>query len=127
MSAGKFDRRGKYRSDSNRIYRCRPQTEARLLVLGGRLNFYPTPAPTPGLGSLTLTASRRSLGIIPRAVHVRFTAEPTGKVGDYEGGTAGLRVVVFGTGTYAFYRVGMVGLYLGTPVVLDFKYPEVLR
>ena len=127
MSAGKFDLNGKYESDVGNVYRCRPQPETKDMALGGASNAYPADAITAGLGSLTLTKSRRSLGVIPRSVTVRMTADPTGGQADYEGEGTSHNVVVFDQATFTAYSIGDTGTYLGTAVVLDFKQPEVLR
>ena len=127
MSAGKFDLSGKYESDVGNIYRCRPQPETKDMALVAETNAYPAGAITAGLGSLTLTKSRRALGIIPRSVTVRMTADPTGGQADYEGEGTSHNVVVFDPAQFATYAIGDVGTYLGTAVVLDFKQPEVLR
>jgi len=127
MSAGKFDLDGKYGSDAGNIYRCRPQPETKDMTLGGESNAYPAGAITAGLGSLTLTKSRRALGIIPRSVTVRMTAAPTGGQADYEGIGTSHNVVVFDQAQFDAYGIGDTGTYLGTAVVIDFKQPEVLR
>ncbi len=85
MSAGKFDLNGKYESNAGNVYRCRPQPETSGLVINGVTNSYPGGAVTPGIGSQTLRKGKRELGIIPRTVTVRFTAAPSGVVGDYTG------------------------------------------
>ena len=127
MSAGKFDLAGKYESDAGNIYRCRPQPETKDLALGGAANAYPAGAITAGLGSVTLTKSKRSLGVIPRTVTVRLTADGAGDQGDYEGEGTSHVVVVFNPTVYAGYAIGDTGTYLGIACVLDFKQPEVLR
>jgi len=127
MSAGKFDLAGKYESDEGNVYRCRPQPETKGLTLATNANAYPTGAITAGLGSITLTKSKRSLGVIPRTVTVRLTADGTGDQGDYEGEGTSHVVVVFNPTVYAGYAIGDVGTYLGIACVLDFKQPEVLR
>ncbi len=127
MSAGKFDLDGKYESDAGNVYRCRPQPETAGLTLDSTANAYPSGAVTAGLGSITLTKSRRALGIIPRTVTVRMTATPTGNVGDYEGEGTSHVVPVFDPATWASYAIGQVGTYLGVAVVCDFKTPELQR
>ncbi len=127
MSAGKFDLDGKYESDQGNVYRCRPQPETKGLALGGVANAYPTGVVTAGLGSVTLTKSKRSLGVIPRTVTVRLTANGTGEQGDYEGEGSSHVVVVFNPAVYSDYAIGATGTYLGIACVLDFKQPEVLR
>ena len=127
MSAGKFDLDGKYESDVGNIYRCRPQPETKALALDSVANAYPTGAITAGLGSVTLTKSKRSLGVIPRTVTVRFTADGTGETADYEGDGTSQVVVVFNPTVWAGYAIGDTGTYLGIACVLDFKQPEVLR
>jgi len=127
MSAGKFDLSGKYESDAGNVYRCRPQPETKDLTVDGVANAYPAGAITAGLGSLTLTKSKRSLGVIPRTVTVRFTADGTGNTGDYEGEGTSHVVVVFNPTVYAGHAIGEIGTYLGIACVLDFKQPEVLR
>lgn len=127
MSAGKFDLDGKYESDAGNVYRCRPQPETKALSLGGVANAYPAAAITAGLGSVTLTKSKRSLGVIPRTVTVRLTADGTGAQGDYEGEGTSHVVVVFNSNVFTGYAIGEAGTYLGIACVLDFKSPEVLR
>jgi len=127
MSAGKFDLDGKYESDAGNVYRCRPQPETKALALDSVTNAYPSGAVTAGLGSVTLTKSKRSLGVIPRTVTVRLTANGTGEQGDYEGEGTSHVVVVFNPTAYAGYAIGDAGTYLGIACVLDFKSPEVLR
>ena len=127
MSAGKFDLNGKYQSDADNVYRAKPQPETAGLSLGGVANAYPAGTITPGLGSITLTKSKRSLGVIPRTVTVRFTADGTGATSDYEGEGTSQVVVVFNPTVYAGYEIGDTGTYLGIACVLDFKSPEVLR
>jgi len=127
MSAGKFDLDGKYESDAGNVYRCRPQPETKALSLDSVSNAYPAGAVTAGLGSVTLTKSKRSLGVIPRTVTVRLTADGTGAVGDYEGEGTSHVVVVFSPTAYTSYAIGDAGTYLGVACVLDFKSPEVLR
>jgi len=127
MSAGKFDLDGKYESDAGNVYRCRPQPETKAMTVDGVINAYPAGAITAGLGSVTLTKSKRSLGVIPRTVTVRLTADGTGEQGDYEGIGTSHQVVVFNPTVFAGYAIGETGLYLGIACVLDFKSPEVLR
>jgi len=127
MSAGKYDLNGKYESDEGNIYRCRPQPETKALNLDTVENAYPTTAITAGLGSVTLTKSKRSLGVIPRTVTVRLTADGAGETGDYEGEGTSHVIVVFNPTVYAGYAIGDTGTYLGIACVLDFKQPEVLR
>jgi hypothetical protein len=127
MSAGKFDLNGKYESDAGNVYRCRPQPETKELSLDGTANSYPADAITAGLGSVTLTKSKRSLGVIPRTVTVRLTADGASETADYEGEGTSHVVVVFNPTTYAGYAIGDTGTYLGIACVLDFKQPEVLR
>ena len=127
MSAGKFDLDGKYESDAGNVYRCRPQPETALMAIGGVTNAYPAGAITAGLGSVTLTKSKRSLGVIPRTVTVRLTEDGTGERADYEGEGTSHVVVVFNPTVFAGYAIGESGLYLGIACVVDFKSPEVLR
>jgi len=127
MSAGKFDLDGKYESDAGNVYRCRPQPETKAMSLDSVTNAYPAGAITAGLGSITLTKSKRSLGVIPRTVTVRLTADGTGEQGDYEGEGTSQVVVVFNPTVFAGYAIGDTGTYLGIACVLDFKSPEVLR
>jgi len=127
MSAGKFDLDGKYESDAGNVYRCRPQPETKGLTLSTDANAYPAGAITAGLGSVTLTKSKRSLGVIPRTVTVRLTADGTGEQGDYEGTGTSHVIVVFNPTLFAGYSIGDTGTYLGIACVLDFKSPEVLR
>ena len=127
MSAGKFDLNGKYESDAGNVYRCRPQPETKELTLDGTANAYPAGAITAGLGSVTLTKSKRSLGVIPRTVTVRLTADGSEGTADYEGEGTSHVVVVFNPTTYASYAIGDTGTYLGIACVVDFKQPEVLR
>jgi len=127
MSAGKFERNGKYESDVGNVYRCRPQPETRIMRLGGRFNGYPPGALTPGLGSLTLRRSARSQGVIPRYVIVRLTGPMPSVRGDYLGVGTTHKVVVFRLSSFLFYGVGTVGTYLGAACVLHYKQPEVLR
>jgi len=127
MSAGKFDLDGKYESDAGNVYRCRPQPETKAMTIDGVVNAYPSGAITAGLGSVTLTKSKRSLGVIPRSVTVRLTANGTGERADYEGIGTSHVVVVFNPSVFAGYAIGETGLYLGIACVLDFKSPEVLR
>jgi len=127
MSAGTFDRGGKYQADSGRVYRCRPQVETRLLTVKGKVNRYSSSPLTPGIGSLSLTTSRRSLGIAPRTVYIRFTETPGGDVEDYEGPSSRLKVVVFLLNVFTSYEVGAPGRYLGVNCVIDSKQSETLR
>jgi len=127
MSAGKFDLNGKYQSDADNVYRAKPQPETAGLSLGGVANAYPAGTITAGLGSITLTKSKRSLGVIPRTVTIRFTADGTGETADYEGDGTSQVVVVFNPTVWAGYAIGDTGTYLGIACVLDFKQPEVLR
>jgi len=127
MSAGKFDLDGKYESDAGNVYRCRPQPETKAMSLDSVTNAYPAGAISTGLGSVTLTKSKRSLGVIPRTVTVRLTEDGTGDQGDYEGDGTSHVVVVFNPTVYTGYAIGDTGTYLGIACVLDFKSPEVLR
>jgi len=127
VSAGKFDLAGKYESDEGNVYRCRPQPETKAMSLDSVDNAYPAGTITAGLGSVTLTKSKRSLGVIPRTVTVRLTADGVGEQGDYEGEGTSHVVVVFNPTVYAGYAIGDTGTYLGIACVLDFKSPEVLR
>jgi len=127
MSAGKFDLDGKYESDAGNVYRCRPQPETKAMSLDAATNAYPTGTITAGLGSVTLTKSKRSLGVIPRTVTVRLTADGAGNQGDYEGEGTSHVVVVFDPVKFTGYAIGDTGTYLGIACVLDFKSPEVLR
>jgi len=127
MSAGRFDLNGKYESDAGNIYRCRPQPETKDMALDAATNAYPSGAITAGLGSITLTKSKRSLGVIPRTVTVRLTADGAAGTADYEGEGTSHVVVVFSPTVYAGYAIGDTGTYLGIACVLDFKQPEVLR
>ena len=127
MSAGKFDLDGKYESDVGNIYRCRPQPETKALTLDAATNAYPAGGISAGLGSVTLTKSKRSLGVIPRTVTIRLTADGTGGQSDYEGEGTSHVVVVFDPVKFTGYAIGDTGTYLGIACVLDFKQPEVLR
>ena len=127
MSAGKFDRDGKYLSNVGNVYRCRPQLETKGLILGGFSNSYPIPAPTAGVGSVALRASRRSLGVLPRSVSVRLLADGTGPTGDYEGLGTLHRVVVFRSARYNQYTVGVTGTYLGIACEVVSRQPEIVR
>ena len=127
MSAGKFDLDGKYESDEGNVYRCRPQPETKAMAINTSINAYPAGSITAGLGSITLTKSKRSLGVIPRTVTVRLTADGTGSTGDYEGDGTSHVVVVFDPVKFTGYAIGETGTYLGIACVLDFKSPEVLR
>ncbi len=127
MSAGKFDLDGKYESDVGNVYRCRPQPETKALTLDGTANAYPSGNVTAGIGSITLTKSKRSLGVIPRTVTIRLTADPTGEQGDYEGEGTSFVIPVFDPATWQTYSIGDVGTYLSTACVCDFKAPEQIR
>jgi len=127
VSAGKFDLDGKYESDEGNVYRCRPQPETKAMAINTSINAYPAGSITAGLGSITLTKSKRSLGVIPRTVTVRLTADGTGSTGDYEGDGTSHVVVVFDPVKFTGYAIGETGTYLGIACVLDFKSPEVLR
>lgn len=127
MSAGKFDLNGKYESDGGQVYRCKPQPESKALSLASSPNAYPAGALTAGVGSIELRKSRRSLGVVPRSVVVRWTADGSGAQADYEGEGASFTVPVFDPSVWAGYNVGDVGTYLGVACVLDFKNPELTR
>jgi len=127
MSAGKFDRDGRYQSDVGNVYRCRPQPETSKARLNNRTNLYALGSVTPGLGSLKLVSPVTALGLSPRAVIVRLTGSIPASRGDYEGVGTLLRIVVFRLAVYDLYQVGGTGNYLGISCVIDRKQPEVLR
>jgi len=127
MSAGKFDLTARYFSDAGRSYRCKSQPETRQLRFGATSNPGAALALTPGLGSLSLTASRRGLGLFPRFVIIRMVTDPPAPRGDYEGVGTRHRVVVFRLSRFTLWAEGQVGTYLGADCVLDRKVPETVR
>ncbi len=124
MSAGVFDLDGRYEADNGTIFRCKPQPETAGLSLDSNANAYPDGAISPGFGTFKLSKGKRELGIIPRTVTVRFTADPTGPQADYLGEGSSLVLPVFDPVVWAGYAEGQVGTYLGTAVVCDRKSPE---
>lgn len=127
MSAGSFDLEGKYESDSGNVYACRPQPESAELTLDGTANAYPAGDVDGDLGTLTLRKTRRSFGVVPRTVTVRFTADPGGPQADYLGEGSTLSIPVFTPAAYAAYGLGQTGTYLGTAVSFVSKSPELVR
>lgn len=127
MSAGAFDRDGKYEAGNGTVYRCRPQPETQDLTLASVANSYPAGAVTPGVGTLKISKGKRELGVVPRTVTVRFTADPTGPQGDYLGEGSSLIIPVFDPGVWDDYAEGQIGTYLGTAVVCDRKSPELVN
>lgn len=127
MSAGGFDRDGKYESGAGNVYRCRPQPETSALTIGGEVNSYPAGAVSAGLGTLRLSAGNRELGVVPRRVKIRWTAAPTGAQADYGGIGSSFIVPVFDPLQFEAYTEGQTGTYLGVACVLDKKFPEIVN
>lgn len=74
MSAGIFEA-GKYQTAAGDIFACRAQPETKALSIQNTANAYPqgdVDQPFP----IRLRVGKRSRGLIPRTVTVRFTAAP---------------------------------------------------
>lgn len=74
MSAGAFQL-SKYESDGATVYPVRIQPETLALVINGVTNTAPAGA-IDGEGSVRVSAGRRSFGVIPRKVTVKFGDNP---------------------------------------------------
>jgi len=119
MSAGAFEA-GRYESRSGGIFACRAQPESRQLSLGNQPNGYPVAAVDQEF-PIRLRVGKRSRGLIPRTVTVRFTGDvPEGYL---EGGTH--VVPVFDPQVWDGYTAvaNRTGTYLGFPVIMVGQYP----
>ena len=88
----------------------------------GNGNFPPNPAPTLRIFARS-GASRSGNGIHARGIVVRFTSGPPEGYSD----EAKLFIPVFRLPTYRILKVGETGTYLGEPVIIISKRPEVMR
>ena len=119
MSAGAFEA-AKYQATGGGIFACRAQPESKGLELNGVENAYPAAAvdqPYP----IRLRVGKRSRGLIPRTVTVRFTGSvPAG----YLAGGTHVVPVFTNTAFNSFTETpNQTGTYLGSPVVMVGQYP----
>lgn len=119
MSAGIFES-AKYESAAGDIFACRAQPETKGLNIQSTANAYPAGAvdqPFP----IRLRVGKRTRGLIPRTVTVRFTAAPPdGYLADGEH-----VVPVFRQSTWDTYTAtpDREGTYLGTACKVVGFYP----
>lgn len=122
MSAGQFIN-AKYSSlSTGLIHRIRIQPETQALVLDGTNNAGPG-ADVNSPIAVQVTNTRRSLGITPRTITVRFTTTlPTGYKPDQL-----YRLVILTNSLWQDTAIGATGTYLGQPIEVVSKSPESSR
>ena len=75
MSAGPFTN-SFYTSDADFVHPIRIQPETLTLTIGGQANSAPTGPADAGTGFVRVSGGKRTYGITPRKVSIRFTATP---------------------------------------------------
>lgn len=119
MSSGIFEA-AKYQSGAGDIFACRAQPETKQLSIQNTANAYPGGAvdqPFP----IRLRVGKRSRGLIPRTVTVRFTAAPPeGYLADGEHVVPVFTQAAWDTYTETPDRTGT---YLGTACKVVGFYP----
>jgi hypothetical protein len=75
MSAGPFTNTF-YTSNANFVHPIRVQPETLSLSIGGQANSAPTGPANAGTGFVRISGSKRTYGITPRKVAIRFTGTP---------------------------------------------------
>jgi len=75
MSAGKFED-SFYTDDYDHVRPIRIQEETRALTIGGQANSAPTGPADAGTGYVRVSGGKRTYGVTPRKVAIRFTGTP---------------------------------------------------
>lgn len=126
MSTGIFDSDKSYKSDTGVFYPVKVQPETLLAVLNGIVNSAPTVPITGGdlsENSAKISGSRRSYGTHTRTVSLRFTGVvPSG----YKAGGT-VTIPILDPDVYLGIKKNQTGTYLGNPVKIVSKRPEVIR
>lgn len=113
MSAGPFESTF-YTSDDGTVHPIRLQPETRALSIGGQANSAPAGPATANAGQVRVSGGKRTVGLTPRKIRVRFTgAPPTG----YKAGST-LSIPVLVPGHFQAYRKPLyqTGTYLGAAI-----------
>lgn len=121
MSAGEFEFT-KYERDDGAIHNVRVQPETLALTIASTANTAPTGAVTAA-GSAQVGAGRRGYGIHTRFITVRFT----GTFPDGYKGTPISRIPILQKSVYDGFQAGATGTYLGQPISVVSKSPEIIR
>ena len=121
MSAGAFES-SFYTSDDGTIHPIRIQPETRGLTIGGQANSAPSGPADANAGQVRVSGGKRTLGLTPRKIRVRFTGEPP--TGYKEGGIQTIAVLV--PGHFQAYRKPLyqTGTYLGAAIEVVGSSPE---
>lgn len=109
MSAGAFTR-AFYETEEGFTAPILVQEETLQAVLGGETNASATGPADAGIPSARVSAGRRELGIIPRAVSIRWTGTPPAGYSPF--GT--VRIPILLPATFAAATLGAAVTYLGT-------------
>lgn len=121
MSAGAFTNTF-YTAESGLVHPIRVQPETLTLTIGGQANSAPSGPADAGTGYVRVSGSKRTYGITPRKVSIRFTGTvPTG----YKEGQT-YRIPVLIPGHYQSYIEPKLqtGTYLGQPIQVIGKSGE---
>jgi len=121
MSAGAFES-SFYTSDDGTIHPIRIQPETRGLTIGGQANSAPSGPADENAALVRVSGGKRTLGLTPRKIRVRFTGEPP--TGYKEGGICTIAVLV--PGHFQAYRKPpyQTGTYLGAAIEVVGSSPE---
>jgi len=119
MSAGAFEN-GRYKTRNGDVFACRVQPETRQLTLGNTFNVYPTD-PVDQPFPIKIRVGKRTRGLIPRTVTVRFTSTPP--TGYLPGGLH--TIPVFDPDVWDGYTdvANRTGTYLGAAVEMVGQFP----
>lgn len=124
MSAGAFES-SLYTADDGTVHPCRIQPETRGLSIGGSTNNAPTGPADAGAGLIHVSGGRRTIGITPRKLRVRFTGtQPTG----YKAGATVSIPILIPANFQAWRRpLYQTGTYLGAAIEVVGSSPEAGR
>ena len=121
MSAGAFES-SFYTSDDGTIHPIRIQPETRGLTIGGQANSAPSGPADTNAALVRVSGGKRTLGLTPRKIRVRFTGTPaTG----YKAGSI-LTIAVLVPGHFQAYRKPpyQTGTYLNAAIEVVGSSPE---
>lgn len=121
MSSGAFED-SFYTDDYDNVRPIRIQPETRGLNIGGQANSAPAGPATSGAGYVRVSGGKRTYGITPRKVSIRFTATPP--AGYKEGQTYRIPVLVPGHWKAYTDPKLQTGTYLGVACVVVGKSAE---
>lgn len=119
MSKGKFVVK-KYESDSTLIHPIKLQEETVAALIGTTANEEPTAAQSSDI-SVSVSSSRRAIGLHPRTITIQFDTPPTG----YRGLTVTIPVLKKAAWTSA--ARGGAAKYLETDGIIVAKAGEVAK